>query len=66
MTRDEEIAILDRLLREAHVALWLLTGDVEARHRSCTCEPAVTNKERANLERAQEIVRDFAEDLLEQ
>lgn len=65
MTRDEEIKVLDGLLRQAHEALWLLTGDVEARHRSCTCDnPPTTDKERANLERAKEIVAGFAEDLL--
>jgi len=66
MTRLEEIKVLDGLLRQAHEALWLLAGDVEARHLSCTCEsPPITEKEAANLARAKEIVADFAEDLLE-
>lgn len=65
MTREEEIKVLDGLLRQCHEALWLLAGDVEARHLSCTCEPPVTDKERANLARAKQIVSDYAEDLIE-
>lgn len=66
MRADEEIKVLDGLLRQAHEALWLLVGDVEARQRSCTCFPPATDKERANLERAKEIVEHYADDLLEQ
>ena len=65
MTKEEEIAVLDGLLRQCHEALWLLAGDVEARMRSCTCHPPATDQEKANLARANQIVSDFADDLIE-
>lgn len=63
MTPEEEIAVLDGLLRQCHEALYLLAGDVEARLVSCICHPPATTKERTNLARAKEIVADYADHL---
>jgi hypothetical protein len=48
---------LARLAR-AHEALFYLVGDTQARHLSCSCEPPITEHERANLERAKAILAD--------
>lgn len=49
----------DKRIADLEASLFALAGDVEAFHVSCTCTPPVTDKKRANLARARELLSEM-------